>query len=491
MSLKKPTSLASTPPTGVVGVPKPLQTLFCTKKEDWTQDLYKALEPKTPTTQATGLDEGFSKKPKNKIVINKETLTGGCITSALNTPEMSNTPELNTPEIMSPIQTLLFPENQVGVEQITELTVPVVQYPVEDPSPISVPVDNFIFTMPETVPSVWGELGNTNQSPFALDSNLCIDPRMAEGIDYTVDEAMEQILFNNMPENNNVDTVEPFSPIGHFDTAGLNTSTAPQAQGDILDWLFNKTIAEDAEVEPHYSPMDFETEDEEEFIPSFLIQTKASVREIPSTVTSQFEEPTPSTSSAFNHLAPVEIKVEVIQKKARGRPPKEGPRQITPKPAPALKDRRTDTDHVYMGVVHDNKNDQRYRRMRDLNNDASKRCRQNRKSKFAVLEMEKDELLEKNSELKFKVKKMEEIVAALKKKFISDIANPVKTEAPTIAAPAPPAEVPSYVVTQQDDVFNFLVPQESATAEAAIFMTQPQGATNYPDLLDFEWTGIE
>lgn len=489
MSLKKPTSLASTPLTGAVGVPKPLQTLFSTKKEDWTQSLYRALEPKTPT-QATGLDEGFSKKPKNKIVINKETLSGGCITSALNTPVMSNTPELNTPEIMSPIQTMLFPENQEGVEQITELTVPVVQYPVEDSTPISVPVENFIFNMPETmINETWGELNNTNQSSFAIDSYQCIDPRMAEGIEYTLDEAMEQILFNNMPEDtvdNTLDYVEPFSPVGNFDAASLNTSTAPQ--GDLLDWLFNKTVvAEDAEVEPHYSPMDLETEDEEEFIPSFLTQTKASVKEIPSTVTSQFEDPTPSTSSAFNST-PVEIKVEVIQKKPRGRPPREGPRQITPKPAPAVKDRRTDTDHVYMGVVHDNKDDQRYRRMRDLNNDASKRCRQNRKTKFAVLEMEKDQLLVKNSELKFKVKKMEEIVAALKKKFISDIANPVKTEA------APPAEVPSFVATQQDDSFNFTFDtQESAaaSAEAPIFMTQQQGATNYPDLLDFEWTGIE
>lgn len=490
MSLKKPTSLASTPPTGAVGVPKPLQTLFSTKKEDWTQDLYRALDPKTPT-QATGLDEGFSKKPKNKIVINKETLSGGCITSALNTPVMSNTPELiNTPEIMSPIQTMLFPENQLGVEQVTELTVPVVQYPVEDSNPISVPVDDFIFNMPDSIPSVWGELNNTNQGPFATDSNQCIDPRMAEGIQFTVDEAMEQILFNNMPENSNVEDVAPFSPVGNFDAASLNTSTAPQ--GDLLDWLFNKTVvAEDAEVEPHYSPMDLETtEDEEEYIPRFLIQTKASVKEeIPSTITSQFVEPTPSTSSVFNQPAPVQIKVEVIQKKTRGRPPKEGPRHITPKPTPANKDRRTDTDHIYMGVVHDNKDDQRYRRMRDLNNDASKRCRQNRKTKFTVLEMEKDQLIVKNSELKFKVKKMEEIVAALKKKFISDIANPVKSEAPTNAAP--PAEVPSFVATQQDETFNIAVPQDVVFDEAPIFMCQPQGATNYPDLFEVEWTGFE
>jgi len=134
--------------------------------------------------------------------------------------------------------------------------------------------------------------------------------------------------------------------------------------------------------------------------------------------------------------------------------------------------------------------------MRDLNNDASKRCRQNRKQKFAILEMEKEQLLEKNSELKFKVKKMEEIVASLKKKFISDIANPVKVEVPTPAAP--PAQVPSFAVTQPEDTFSFLVPQATTSAQAPVFtMTSqtatnfPQEATNFPDLLDLEWSGIE
>jgi len=500
MSLKKkPNPLASTPPTGGVGVPKPLQELFSTQKQDWIQDLNRALEPKTPT-HAIELDEGTSKKPKNKIVINSQTFSGGSMTSTLNTPVMSNTPELiNTPDpgIMteSPIQTMLLPENQMGFEQITELTLPVVQYPDEDSIPISVPVDNTIFNMPETINSIWGTLDN---SPFALDSNQCVAPRTAEGIDFTLEESMDQILCNNVPEICNTDTAVSFSPMDNFDAASLNTATAPQ--GDILDWLFNKTIGadEDAQVEAHYPPVDMDIAEEDDFLPSFIKDLDVQEIEPQSSVVHLNDEPTPSTSAAsqLNQPCPIEFKVEVIKKKARGRPPKEGPRHITPKPEPVHKDRRTDTDHIYMGVVHDNKGDQRYRRMRDLNNDASKRCRQNRKQKFAILEMEKEQLLEKNSELKFKVKKMEEIVASLKKKFISDIANPVKVEVPTPAAP--PAQVPSFVVTQPEDTFSFLVPQATTSAQAPVFTITsqaannfPQEATNFPDLLDLEWSGIE
>jgi len=480
MSLKKPNPLASTPPTGGVGVPKPLQDLFSTKKQDWIQDLHKALEPKT-TTPAIDIGEGSAKKPK-KIVINKETFSGGSMLSTLNTPVMSNTPELiNTPNpemTESPIQTLLLTENQMGFEQITELTLPVVEYPQD--SPISVPVDSTIFTMPETMPSaenVWGTL-NTSESPFALDSNQCVPPRTAEGIDLTLDEAMNEILSNNMPEINNSDTGVPFSSMEIIDAASLNAATVPQlAQEDILDWLYNKTIgAEDPEVEDHYSPMDLDVE-EDDFLPSFLSELEVPKKEADFSTVVKFEEPTPtpSTSSQFNQPGPVEFRVEVIKKKVRGRPPKEGPRHITPKPEPVPRDHRTDTDHIYMGVVHDNKGDQRYRRMRDLNNDASKRCRQNRKAKFAALEMEKEQLLEKNSELKFKVKKMEEIVASLKKKFISDIANPVKAEVSTAPVPEP------------EDALSFLVQQ----ATAPVYTITSQGQNNFADLLDLEWSGIQ
>jgi len=66
----------------------------------------------------------------------------------------------------------------------------------------------------------------------------------------------------------------------------------------------------------------------------------------------------------------------------------------------------------------------KYRRMRDLNNIASKRCRQNRKRKFEALLGEEDALRKRNAELRIRCKHMEELVSDLKRKFIERVSNP-------------------------------------------------------------------
>jgi len=65
--------------------------------------------------------------------------------------------------------------------------------------------------------------------------------------------------------------------------------------------------------------------------------------------------------------------------------------------------------------------DEKYRKMRDQNNEASKRCRANRKRKHQELEDELIELERKNVVLKEKMDSMEREVKLLKKKFLSDI----------------------------------------------------------------------
>jgi len=78
--------------------------------------------------------------------------------------------------------------------------------------------------------------------------------------------------------------------------------------------------------------------------------------------------------------------------------------------------------------------DRRYRRMRDLNNVASQRCRLKRKLKMqnAIDELKLSE--EKNTELKMKVRILEEQVKTLKKHFINKISNPAKK---VIVVPSP------------------------------------------------------
>lgn len=62
--------------------------------------------------------------------------------------------------------------------------------------------------------------------------------------------------------------------------------------------------------------------------------------------------------------------------------------------------------------------------MRDLNNEASKRCRRKRKQKMEEVLEEEKILIEKNAELKKRCMHMEDLVAQLKKKFIENISNP-------------------------------------------------------------------
>ena len=66
----------------------------------------------------------------------------------------------------------------------------------------------------------------------------------------------------------------------------------------------------------------------------------------------------------------------------------------------------------------------KYRRMRDLNNLASKRCRQNRKRKFEDLLGEEEKLRARNAELRMRCRHMEDLVAGLKKQFIDKVTNP-------------------------------------------------------------------
>ena len=75
-------------------------------------------------------------------------------------------------------------------------------------------------------------------------------------------------------------------------------------------------------------------------------------------------------------------------------------------------------------VSEDEVEDKKYRRMRDLNNAASKRCRQNRKRKFDSLLGSEEQLTARNKELKIKCKHMEGLVRQLKAKFIEKVANP-------------------------------------------------------------------
>ena len=73
--------------------------------------------------------------------------------------------------------------------------------------------------------------------------------------------------------------------------------------------------------------------------------------------------------------------------------------------------------------TEDLREDEKYRKMRCQNNEASKKCRINRKRKQGDMEEECELLQERNVFLKSRLEEMEQEVKAWKKKLLSDIAN--------------------------------------------------------------------
>merc|ERR1712153_180989 len=67
--------------------------------------------------------------------------------------------------------------------------------------------------------------------------------------------------------------------------------------------------------------------------------------------------------------------------------------------------------------------DEKYRKMRSQNNEASRKCRMNRKRKQEDMEEEVDLLQERNAFLKSRMEEMEQEVKLWKKKLLSDIKN--------------------------------------------------------------------
>jgi len=111
-------------------------------------------------------------------------------------------------------------------------------------------------------------------------------------------------------------------------------------------------------------------------------------------------------------------------KKTRGRPPL-AKREITTVPAVSHKRQQqaaTTDDSEYLtsdlaNMSEAEISDLKYRRMRDLNNEASKRCREKRKMKFQDLVNERNIEFEKNSQLREKLESMMQEVEELKEYF--------------------------------------------------------------------------
>merc|ERR1711874_500883 len=153
----------------------------------------------------------------------------------------------------------------------------------------------------------------------------------------------------------------------------------------------------------------------------------------------------PSTSTAFKTSGgtvevkeePMEVETETFEplvKRGRGRPrvprtlaePARRPRGRPPSTPMYAQVERLDYESS-SAMSSEEQKDLRYRRMRELNNAASKRCRINRKRKFGDMEEEQTLLAARNMELKNKVADLESQVSKFKT-AIFDMIKKRKTE---------------------------------------------------------------
>lgn len=137
----------------------------------------------------------------------------------------------------------------------------------------------------------------------------------------------------------------------------------------------------------------------------------------------------PTTSSASSTSGEVEQqeieakpeteKSQQVVKRGRGRPrlPRTGPevpKRPRGRPATAPEFAQVEDYESSSSMSSDELQDVRYRRMRDLNNAASKRCRNNRKRKFEDKEEQVKLIADKNMELKKTVEDLESQVKKFK-----------------------------------------------------------------------------
>ena len=290
----------------------------------------------------------------------------------------------------------------------------------------SIPLHSNIITIDESsisnVSSTWSQDGLFQDNSSNVVSSLMVNPMVAEGI-------------------------EPAST----DEISLETP-------DILDMLLNDTIKPDSQEFKDFVALDEPIKDE----PIDLLD------QAPSTSGLVKQEP-------LDPLAPP-------VKRGRGRPrlPRgpEPPRYLShctdiykyctindnslnnrrPRGRPPTAPQYANVeDYDYDSASNLSENEVRalkHRRMRDLNNAASKRCRISRKRKFQDMEGETEILEEKNKILTQEVKELEAKVALFKKAVFKMAENKKKKPVATATSTQAVAQ-PQQIVTASNAVGNF------------------------------------
>merc|ERR1711976_341022 len=208
---------------------------------------------------------------------------------------------------------------------------------------------------------------------------------------------------------------------------GENPFTSGEGEMDLLATLMDDTIGVDSEAFQNFVKVP-----EQEFEPASTV----NIADIMGPSTSTAYYPT-SGGTVEVKEEPMEVKPEPIEspvKRGRGRPrvprvvvePARRPRGRPPSTPMYARVGRLDYESS-SAMSSEEQKDYRYKRMRELNNAASKRCRINRKRKFQDMEEEQTLEAARNIELKNKVAELEDQVSKFKT-AIFDMIKKRKTE---------------------------------------------------------------
>jgi len=279
---------------------------------------------------------------------------------------------------------------------------------------VPLPIDSMMMVSPLTVEGRRFEetdMESESSAPSsATDNQYLATPQ--PNIDMACDNEMHQVL-------ENLDEEFITSILNDIEISPNESTTenvVPEQSNDLLKMIVDDSIGEDAVAQ--FCNVDFLTLNPQDIEPR--------EDEVVGTAPSDTQEETVTIAEA--DVAPVQ------KRRGPGRPRKERTEGKVKKPVGRPAGTRLNLDavmadhHNYStgGASNSNMtaNERRYRRMRDLNNVASQRCRLKRKQKAqsALDDLKQEE--EKNRELSIKVRLLEEQVAALKKHFINKISNP-------------------------------------------------------------------
>jgi hypothetical protein len=279
---------------------------------------------------------------------------------------------------------------------------------------VPMPIDSMMMVSPLTVEGKRFEtLEMESESTSSAIDNQSLSTPQPNTDDMASETEMQDVLAN-------IDEEYLTSLLKDIDMSHEESTTSkidvPEEKNDLLKMVMDDSIGEDTVAQ--FCIVD-----------DFLTLNPQDISEA-----REFEVVNTDTASPVETVKAVEVDVTPVQaRRGPGRPRKQRPTEKVSKPRgrPArvhLNIENVMADHHnYSNGSSNSKmttNERRYRRMRDLNNVASQRCRLKRKEKQQAAVDELTQEQDKNRELSMKVRLLEEQVATLKKHFIKKISNP-------------------------------------------------------------------